>query len=44
VIGFLEVPANVTFGGKDRTVLFVTARTSVYVCPMAITGHRFPGK
>lgn len=44
VIPFPEVPANVTFGGKDLKTLFVTARTSVYACPMDIAGHRFPAK
>lgn len=43
-IAFPEAPANVTFGGKDLKTLFVTARTSVYVCPMEIAGHRFPAK
>jgi gluconolactonase len=40
-IQFPESPANCTFGGKDMKTLFVTARTSVYVCPMETTGHRF---
>jgi gluconolactonase len=40
-IPFPESPANCTFGGKDMKTLFVTARTSVYVCPMEATGHRF---
>jgi gluconolactonase len=44
VIPFPEQPANVTFGGKDLKTLYVTARTSVYTCPMEVTGHRFPGK
>ena len=43
-ITFPEGPANVTFGGKDMKTLFVTARTSVYTCPMEIAGHRFPAK
>lgn len=43
VIGFPEQPANVTFGGTDRTTLFVTARKSVYSVPMEATGHVFPG-
>ena len=38
---FPEKPANVTFGGKDRRTLFVTARSSVYTMPMEATGHRF---
>ena len=43
IIEFPEVPANATFGGKDRKTLYVTARTSLYTCPMAIAGHAFPG-
>jgi gluconolactonase len=37
-----EQPANVTFGGKDLTTLYVTARTGVYIIPMHAKGHRFP--
>jgi hypothetical protein len=40
-ITFPEAPANCTFGGKDMKTLFVTARTSLYVCRMAAEGHRF---
>jgi len=40
-IPFPESPANCTFGGSDMKTLFVTARTSVYVCPMQATGYRF---
>ena len=40
-ITFPEMPANCTFGGPDMRTLYVTARTSVYVCRMAATGHRF---
>lgn len=43
VITLPEQPANVTFGGKDRRSLIVTARTSVYSVPMTATGHVFPG-
>jgi gluconolactonase len=43
IIAFPEQPANVTFGGKDLKTLYVTARTSVYACPMGVAGHRFPG-
>lgn len=39
-----EQPSNCTFGGKDMKTLFVTARTSVYSCPMEVAGHRYPGK
>ena len=42
-IKFPEQPSNVTFGGKDMKTLYVTARTSVYTCPMEVAGHRFPG-
>jgi gluconolactonase len=44
IIAFPEQPANVAFGGADMKTLFVTARTSLYICPMEIAGHRFPGK
>jgi len=40
-IKFPEQPSNATFGGKDLKTLFVTARTSVYSCPMDVAGHRF---
>lgn len=40
-ITFPEAPANCTFGGPDMKTLYVTARTSIYVCRMAATGHRF---
>ena len=40
-ITFPEQPANCAFGGKDMKTLFVTARTSLYACRMAATGHRF---
>jgi gluconolactonase len=43
-IRFPEQPSNATFGGKDLKTLYVTARTSVYSCPMEVTGHRYPGK
>jgi gluconolactonase len=43
-IKFPEQPANCTFGGKDMKTLYVTARTSVYACPMEVAGHRYPGK
>ena len=33
-----EVPANVTFGGKNRDILFITARTSVYTLKMNVKG------
>jgi gluconolactonase len=43
-IKFPEQPSNATFGGKDMKTLYVTARTSVYSCPMDVAGHRYPGK
>ncbi|MBA4188207.1 MAG: gluconolactonase [Planctomycetaceae bacterium] len=43
-IKFPEQPSNATFGGKDLKTLIVTARTSVYTCPMEVVGHRYPGK
>ena len=43
-IRFPEQPSNATFGGKDMKTLYVTARTSVYSCPMEVAGHRYPGK
>ncbi len=33
-----ERPANVTFGGKDKQTLFITARTSLYSIPMKVKG------
>lgn len=36
---FPESPANVTFGGKDRKTLFVTARTGFYSLEMAVRGQ-----
>jgi len=33
-----ENPANVCFGGKNRDVLFITARTSVYTLKMNVKG------
>jgi gluconolactonase len=44
VITFPEAPSNCTFGGKDMKTLYVTARTSVYACPMEVAGHRYPAK
>ncbi|GAA4397418.1 SMP-30/gluconolactonase/LRE family protein [Nibrella viscosa] len=41
-IGNIPVPsrwtANVTFGGKDRKTLFITATESVYTVPMQVRG------
>jgi len=33
-----EQPSNVCFGGKKRDVLFITARTSVYILKMNVKG------
>lgn len=35
-----ERPANVTFGGKDRRTLFITARTSLYAIRMSVKGAK----
>jgi len=35
-----ERPANVTFGGKDRRTLFITARTSLYAVRMSVKGAK----
>jgi gluconolactonase len=37
-----ERPANVAFGGRERTTLFITARTSLYAVEMMVTGDRVP--
>jgi gluconolactonase len=34
-----EKPSNVTFGGRDRKTLFITARTSLYAIEMAVKGQ-----
>ncbi|WP_200974368.1 SMP-30/gluconolactonase/LRE family protein [Echinicola sp. 20G] len=43
-IGHISVPqkwtANVTFGGKDRKTLFITASTAVYTVEMNVKGAR----
>jgi gluconolactonase len=44
IIEFPEQPANVTFGGKDRKTLYVTARKGLYSSKTAATGHVFPGQ
>ena len=36
---FSEGPANVTFGGKDKKTLFVTARTGFYSLEMSVRGQ-----
>ena len=33
-----EAPANVTFGGKDKQTLYITARTSLYSIKMRVKG------
>lgn len=35
-----EVPANLTFAGKDRKTLYICARTSLYSLRMAVRGHK----
>jgi gluconolactonase len=37
-----ERPSNMTFGGKERTTLFITARTSVYTIDMTVRGAPTP--
>lgn len=41
-IGHIAVPGNwtgnVTFGGKDRKTLFITASEAVYILPMQVKG------
>jgi gluconolactonase len=37
-----ERPANLTFAGKERKTLFITARTSVYTLEMAVQGAPAP--
>jgi gluconolactonase len=38
----IDIPAgwtaNVTFGGKDRNILFITASESVFTLPMQVKG------
>ena len=41
-IMFPERPANMTFAGKERKTLFVTARTSVYTITMTVRGAPTP--
>lgn len=33
-----EQPANICFGGKNRNILFITARTSIYTLKMKVKG------
>ncbi|HSW02760.1 MAG TPA: SMP-30/gluconolactonase/LRE family protein [Sedimentisphaerales bacterium] len=37
-----EGPANLTFGGPDNQILFITARTSLYSIPTEVRGARTP--
>jgi gluconolactonase len=41
IITVPEHPANVSFGGKDRSTLFVTARKSLYSVETQAQGHVF---
>jgi len=34
-----EKPSNLCFGGKKRNILFITARTSVYILKMKVKGY-----
>jgi gluconolactonase len=36
----VPLPANVTFGGKDRNLLFITAGTYIYGLKMRVKGVR----
>jgi gluconolactonase len=38
VIKMPEQPANICFGGKDRNILFITARKSVYKIETKVKG------
>ena len=38
-IPITERPANVTFGGKDKKTLYITARTSLYAIEMSVKGN-----
>lgn len=42
-IALPERPANVTFAGNNDSVLYVTARKSVYTVETNARGHQFPG-
>jgi gluconolactonase len=44
IIKVPEHPANVSFGGKGRSTLFVTARKSLYSVETQTSGHVFTGK
>ncbi|MBW1763819.1 MAG: hypothetical protein JRJ23_03620, partial [Deltaproteobacteria bacterium] len=35
-------PTNMTFAGKERKTLFITARTSVYTLEIAVRGAPSP--
>lgn len=41
VLHLPEVPANLCFGGEDGKLLFLTARTSVYLLRVNISGARY---
>jgi gluconolactonase len=45
-IGTLRVPqivSNLTFGGRQRNHVFITATTSLYAIRLNVTGVRYPG-
>ena len=44
IIEYPEQPPNGTFGGRDGTTLYVTARTSLYAVEIQSKGHVFPGR
>ena len=37
-ISLPESPSNFCFGGKNKDILFITARTSVYTLKMNVSG------
>lgn len=39
-----ETPSNVTFGGRDRRTLFITARTGFYALRMQVRGQQVRGR
>ena len=44
IVSFPEQPANCSFGGPERKILFATCRTGLYSVEMPFSGHQFSGK
>lgn len=42
IIDIPERPTNITFGGSERDILLITARTAVYTLKMAVSGAQRP--